>query len=288
MISCKDYVEIKKKLLKDRIETFNRKPKLCVIQIGNNPASNAYVRGKAKDCEEIGITFNHLHIENYEEVSQVVLMEMIELIDADPTTDGIIIQLPIPDKYDIEELQKCISPDKDVDGFRKDSYFDPCTPKGVIDWLKYNNYEFKGKTACVIGRSDIVGKPLARMLSNLDSTVILCHSKTPVDKLTYLISDSDIVFTCINQIEYFDYHDFYSWQDIIDIGLGRGVDGKLHGNITGNHVDYLKERNYGHFIVSGTGSVGLITRVKLLENVIEAYELKMDVTINNTENKLEI
>lgn len=273
MVTCKEYVEIRKEQLKERIKTLSRKPKLCVVQIGNNPASNSYIKGKKKDCEEIGITFNHLHIENYEEVSQVVLMEMIELIDADPTTDGIIIQLPIPDKYDVEELQKCISPDKDVDGFRKDTYFDPCTPKGVIDWLKYNNYVFAGKTACVIGRSDIVGKPLSRMLSDLDSTVILCHSKTPVDKLAYLISDSDIVFTCINQIEYFDSHDFYSWQDIIDIGLGRGIDHKLHGNIAGNHVDYLKGKNYGHLVVSGVGGVGLLTREALIENVVFACEL---------------
>ena len=273
MITCKEYVEIKKEQLKERIKTLSRKPKLCVVQIGNNPASNSYIKGKKKDCEDTGVIFNHLHIENYEEVSQVVLMDMIRTINADPTTDGIIIQLPIPDKYDVEELQTCISPDKDVDGFRKDSYFNPCTPQGVIDWLKYNNYDFEGKTACVIGRSEIVGKPLARLLTDLDVTTVLCHSKTPKVKLTKLMADSDIVFTCINQIEYFKHYDFYSWQDVIDIGLGRGEDGKLHGNIAGDSVDKLKESNYGHLIVSGVGSVGLLTRCSLTENVVYACEL---------------
>ena len=278
MVSCKDYVEIQKQLLKEKISTFERKPKLCVVQIGNDPASNSYIKGKRKDCEEVGVIFNHLHIANYEDVSQVVLMDMISTINADHTTDGIIIQLPIPDKYNIEELQKCISPDKDVDGFRIDSCFKPCTPKGVIELLKYNKYDFSGKIACVVGRSDIVGKPLAEMLTNLDATVILCHSKTSKEQLTKLISASDIVFTCINQIEYFNSSDFYSWQDIIDIGLGRGVDGKLHGNIEGKSVEILKERNYGHFVISGTGNTGLLTRESLLENTVEACELHLKGT----------
>ena len=272
MISCKEYVEIQKKELEEKVKGFKRKPKLVVVQVDHDKASDSYVRGKERDSAEIGIIFEHIEIDSGKYSHEDLVMKLIE-INADENVDGIIVQLPIPDKYDVEELQKCISSDKDVDGFRVDSRFKSCTPLGVINWLKYNNYNFSGKVACVIGRSNILGKPLADMLTDLDATVILCHSKTPEEQLGELIIDSDIIFTCINKIEYFKHDIFCSWNDIIDIGLGIGKDNKLHGNIDAESVEKLKEKNHGCIIVSGKGNTGLTTRLALMQNVVEAYEM---------------
>ena len=272
MISCKEYVEIKKKEFKEKVLTFSKKPCLCVIQIGNNAASNSYIKGKINDCKEIDIDILHIQIDENEK-TEYELIDMLKDINRDNEINGIIIQLPVPDKYDVEKLQQCISPEKDVDGFRRDSCFEPCTPKGVIDWLKYNNYEFSGKTACVIGRSEIVGKPLAKMLTDLNCTVTLCHSKTSELQLLDIVTYSDIVFTCIDKIEYFNRRPFNNEQDIIDIGLGKGQDGKLHGNISKEYLELLKESTYDRILISGIGNTGLLTRLALLENVIKAYEL---------------
>ena len=275
MVSCKEYVELKKEQLKEKVSTFETEPVLVVVQVDSNPASNAYVNGKKRDAQELGIRCLHIIIDSAK-ISQEELEEIIYGFNEDKYVNGIIVQLPIPDKYNVEKLQNCISPEKEVDGFRKDSLFKPCTPLGVINYLTYNEYDFVGKTACVIGRSNIVGKPLAKMLTDLNATVILCHSKTSNHQLVNLISDSDIIFTCIDKIEHFKSYEFYSWQDIIDIGLGRGEDGKLHGNIDAASVESLKETNYGsgHFIISGTGGVGLLTRISLMQNVVEAYEMQ--------------
>ena len=272
MVSCKEYVAIKKEELKEKIKTFARPPKLCVIQVGDNPASNSYIKGKRKDAEEVGIEF--VHIKLPEEVEQGQLEHQVQLQSC--INDGVIVQLPLPKHIDVERITKLIPANKDVDGFRSDSCFKPCTPKGIIDWLEYNEYEFEGKTACVIGRSNILGKPLAEMLTDCNATVILCHSKTTKKQLDKLISDSDIVFTCIDKIEHFTYEDFYSWQDIVDVGLGRGKDGKLHGNIEEKSLDKIREKNYGHIIISGKGNTGLTTRLSLVENTVEAYELNME------------
>lgn len=277
MISCKEYVEIKKKELKEKVGTFKRRPKLCVVQIGNDPASNSYIKGKKKDCEEIGIIFNHLHIENYEEMSQTVLMEMIELIDADPTTDGIIIQLPIPDKYNIKELQQCITPEKDVDGFRKDSYFKPCTPKGIIDWLKYNNYDFVGKDAVVVGRSEIVGKPLVNMLIDEGATVTCCNSHSNVMAYSEY---ANILFSAIGQGKYFNrnWFDFdFLPEIIVDIGINRDKTGKLCGDVDKQDIEtqcQLYGKKIPHITPVPNG-IGLITRETLMDNVICAYEMHM-------------
>ena len=147
IVSCKDYVEIKKKELEEEIQHFNRKPVLAVIQTDNDQASNSYIKGKQKDCDEIGIEMRHVNI--YSNVAGQKEVECIIKDIAKSDADGIIIQLPIPDKYDLERLQHLIPPEKDVDGFRRDSCFKPCTPKGIVDWMEYNDFEFKGKDCCV-------------------------------------------------------------------------------------------------------------------------------------------
>ena len=268
MISCKDYAALKKEELKMKIdEHVIIRPQLAVIQIGDNSASNSYIKGKQKDCEEVGIFFSHYKFSS--DISHDELKEFIADLNEDPIYNGIILQLPVPSHIDVKDIQRLIDPAKDVDGFNSDSYFQPCTPLGVINYLKFNGYHFRGKNACVIGRSDIVGKPLAKMLLDLDCTVTVCHSKSD---LRSVLPCQDIIFTCINQIEFFDETYFAPYQDVIDIGLGKGTDGKLHGNLT--EAAYLQQKEYtgtnNSVVISGTGGVGLLTRLELLNNTYKA------------------
>ena len=268
MISCKDYAALKKEELKTKIdEHIIIRPYLAVIQIGDDPASNSYIKGKQRDCEEVGIFFSHYRFSS--DISHDELKEFIADLNEDPIYNGIILQLPVPSHIDVKDIQRLIDPGKDVDGFNPDSSFQPCTPLGVINYLKFNGYHFRGKNACVIGRSDIVGKPLAKMLLDLDCTVTVCHSKSD---LRSVLPCQDIIFTCINQIEFFDETYFAPYQDVIDIGLGKGTDGKLHGNLT--EAAYLQQKEYtgtnNSVVISGTGGVGLLTRLELLNNTYKA------------------
>ena len=268
MISCKDYAALKKEELKTKIdEHIIIRPYLSVIQIGDDPASNSYIKGKQRDCEEVGIFFSHYRFSS--DISHDELKEFISDLNEDPIYNGIIFQLPVPSHIDVKDIQRLIDPAKDVDGFNPDSSFQPCTPLGVINYLKFNGYHFRGKNACVIGRSDIVGKPLAKMLLDLDCTVTVCHSKSD---LRSVLPCQDIIFTCINQIEFFDETYFAPYQDVIDIGLGKGTDGKLHGNLT--EAAYLQQKEYtgtnNSVVISGTGGVGLLTRLELLNNTYKA------------------
>ena len=268
MISCKDYAALKKEELKTKIdEHIIIRPYLAVIQIGDDPASNSYIKGKQRDCEEVGIFFSHYRFSS--DISHDELKEFISDLNEDPIYSGIILQLPVPSHMDVKDIQKLIDSSKDVDGFNPDSYFQPCTPLGIINYLKFNGYHFRGKNACVIGRSDIVGKPLAKMLLDLDCTVTVCHSKSD---LRSVLPCQDIIFTCINQIEFFDETYFAPYQDVIDIGLGKGTDGKLHGNLT--EAAYLQQKEYtgtnNSVVISGTGGVGLLTRLELLNNTYKA------------------
>ena len=265
IVSCKEYVQIKKENLKKRISLLNKKPCLCVVQIGNNAASNSYIKGKKKDCEEVGIEFMHCHIEEYEKISETMMMDIVRDLDRSRSIDGIIIQLPIPDKYDVEKLQKCISAEKDVDGFRRDSDFEPCTPKGIIDWLDYNNYDYAGKDVVVIGRSKIVGKPLVNMLIDKGATVTCCNSKTLY--LEYFTQNADLIVSAIGKPKHFDGLSFNYPEIIIDVGINKDKDGKLCGDVDRESVERVFDDTY---VTPVPGGVGLLTRVALLENVVKA------------------
>jgi methylenetetrahydrofolate dehydrogenase (NADP+)/methenyltetrahydrofolate cyclohydrolase len=265
IISCKEYIQTKKEKLKEKITTLNKKPCLCVIQIGNNAASDSYIKGKKKDCEEVGIEFLHRHIENYETFSEERVMAIIQDLNDNRAIDGIIIQLPVPDKYNVDNLQKCISPEKDVDGFRRDSKFDPCTPKGIIDWLDYNEYDFLGKDAVVIGRSKIVGKPLVNMLIDKGATVTCCNSKTMF--VEHYLQFADLIISAIGKPKYFDGLSFNCPEIIVDVGINRDKDGKLCGDIDRESVERVFDDTY---VTPVPGGVGLLTRLALLENVVNA------------------
>ena len=266
MVSCREYAEIKLEELQKKVESFDRKPKLCVIQTGNDKASDSYINSKRKACEEVGIEFCHVHIEDHWHLSEENFIKIINMKNTDNSIDGIIIQLPIPEKYDIDKLQKYISPDKDVDGFRKDSYFTSCTPKGIIDWLNYNNYDFSGKNITVIGRSNIVGKPLVNLLIDRGATVTCCNSKTK-----YLISHTygaDMIISAVGKPKLFGYSYFNNPEIIIDVGISRYYNNKLCGDIdTYGFDEHLKNT----YVTPVPGGVGKLTVCSLLDNVYKAY-----------------
>lgn len=270
MNHCKTFSENMKNLIKTKVSGMVEKPILTIIQVGNNPSSNSYIKGKIADCQATGIKHNHLQFS--EDITTDELVHKIETADA--YSDGTIVQLPLPKHIDIKTVQNAISSGHDVDGFSILSHFKPCTPAGVIKYLEYEDFDFKGKTACVIGRSDIVGKPLAEMLLEKDMTVIVCHSKTPRETMMQMVESADIVFTAINPIEFFDeeWFDSLNGRHIIDIGLGVNADGKLRGNIKKEVKDQLITDNPNKIIVSGVGGVGLLTRITLLEHTLIAQE----------------
>lgn len=268
IVSCKDYVEIKKKKLKEEIRHFNRKPVLAVIQIDNDQASNSYIKGKQKDCDEIGIEMRHVNI--YSNVAGQKEVECIIKDIAKSDADGIIIQLPIPDKYDLERLQHLIPPEKDVDGFRKGSCFKPCTPKGIIDWMEYNDFEFEGKDCCVLGRSKIVGLPLTNMLIEKGATVTCCNSTTP--STWYYTRNADYAFSAVGVPNYFDFSDFQDFCElVVDIGINRDENGKLCGDV--NNAGFESSLN-DTYVTPVPGGVGLLTRLALMQNTLNAYKIQ--------------
>lgn len=270
MISCKEYVEMRKEELREQISILsknNRAPHLDVIQIGSDDASERYIRGKKKDCEEVGIAFSHLHIENYSfyDIDDVkrVISDVCNISDC----DGIIVQLPIPDKFNVEELQNAIPAKKDVDGFRRDSMFTPCTPKGMIDYLEYNNVNLSGELCVVVGRSKIVGKPMVNLLIDRGATVICCNSKTK--DLKSLTQQAKIVVSAVGKPEIFDFSYFNESQILLDVGINLNASGKLCGDIVRDAKDKVT------YATPVPGGVGLLTRLALLENTFEAYKMNM-------------
>lgn len=268
IVSCKDYVEIKKKELKEEIKHLDKKPVLAVIQIDDDQASNSYIKGKQKDCDEIGIEMRHVNI--YSNTTEQKEVECVITDIAKSDADGIIIQLPIPDKYNLERLQHLIPPEKDVDGFRKDSCFKPCTPKGIIDWMEYNNFEFEGKDCCVLGRSKIVGLPLTNMLIEKGVTVTCCNSTTP--STWYYTRNADYAFSAVGVPNYFDFSDFQDFCElVVDIGINRDENGKLCGDV--NNAGFESSLN-DTYVTPVPGGVGLLTRLALMQNVVDAYKIQ--------------
>lgn len=268
IVSCKDYVEIKKKELKEEIRHFNRKPVLAVIQIDNDQASNSYIKGKQKDCDEIGIEMRHVNI--HSDVAGQKEVECIIKDIAKSDADGIIIQLPIPDKYDLERLQHLIPSEKDVDGFRRDSCFKPCTPKGIVDWMEYNSFEFRGKDCCVLGRSKIVGLPLTNMLIEKGATVTCCNSTTP--STWYYTRNADYAFSAVGVPNYFDFSDFQDFCElVVDIGINRDENEKLCGDV--NNAGFESSLN-DTYVTPVPGGVGLLTRLALMQNTLNAYKIQ--------------
>lgn len=254
MVSCKEYFEIKQNLLQMQ----QKKPILVIFQIDDNAASNAYIRGKKKDCEKIGIQVEHFKLKS-EQLSQEDFETLIKQVGEIPSYTGILIQLPIPDKYDLESLIALIPKEKDVDGFKKDSPFYPCTAKGIIDWLNYNSINVQGKDVVVIGRSNIVGKPLVNMLIEQGATVTCCNSHTK--DIQQYTKNAEIVISAVGKPYIWDASYFSDKTKlIIDVGISR-VDGMLVGDVDSTNI------SDSTYVTPVPGGVGLLTRIALLENL---------------------
>lgn len=258
MNKMKEYAAMRKAELKERIAKECSHPLLLIIRVGENPASERYVRNKIKDCEEVGIFAVDAHLP--EGISTIGLMEYIQKNQYN--YDGIIVQQPLPDYINQEVINKIIDPKRDVDGFHPMSKFKPATAKGIVDYLEWRNFDFEGMNAVVIGRSDIVGKPVAKLLLEKDCNVTICHSKTPYKNLMNYIYDADLIICAVGKEKFLDCT-FLKNTPVIDVGINFDKNGKLCGDCFG--------KTEGSTNISPVpGGVGLLTRVALLENVVEA------------------
>ncbi|MCL2355442.1 MAG: bifunctional methylenetetrahydrofolate dehydrogenase/methenyltetrahydrofolate cyclohydrolase FolD [Oscillospiraceae bacterium] len=245
-------------------------PKLAVIMVGNDPSSRIYVRNKSKACEEIGITYEeHLLCDdtNMEE-----LLNLIEKLNNQKDIHGILLQSPIPKHLDVDKAFRAISPNKDVDGFNPinvgklclgQDTFISCTPFGVIKLLEEYNIEIEGKNAVVIGRSNIVGKPMFQCLLDKNATVTICHSRTK--NLQKITSEADIIVAAIGKPKFVTKDMVKENAVVIDVGINRLESGKICGD-----VDYAEVAGKAAHITPVPGGVGPMTIAMLMHNVVKA------------------
>lgn len=274
IINVKEIIERKKQDLKEKVESLKQNgiaPKLVVIHANEDPASDIYISKKRKMCEELGILEEEYDFD--ENVKQEEIIELLDKLNQDDNVHGILVQLPIYNHLDSKEILEAISPKKDVDGFHPMNTgklmqgvggVAPCTPKGVMTILDELNVDIEGKNATVIGRSIIVGRPMASLLLNKGATVTTCHSKTA--DLKEHTKNADILVVAVGKPHLVTEDMVKEGAIVIDVGINR-VDGKLMGDVdTGNVAKKAK------YTTPVPGGVGLTTVYTLMENVIELAE----------------
>ncbi|MEE1304522.1 MAG: bifunctional methylenetetrahydrofolate dehydrogenase/methenyltetrahydrofolate cyclohydrolase FolD [Agathobacter sp.] len=255
-----------------RLKEEGREGCLAVIQVGNDPASSVYVGNKKRACEYIGI--KSLAYELPEETSEDDLIELIGKLNGDASVHGILCQLPLPKHIDENRVINAIDPHKDVDGFHPQSVgslvigqpgFVSCTPAGIIQLLKRSNIEIAGKHCVVIGRSNIVGKPMALLMLRENATVTICHSKTR--DLKKICKEADILIVAIGKPEFVDSSFVKEGAVVIDVGIHRKADNKLTGD-----VDFSDVEPHVSAITPVPGGVGPMTIAMLMSNCVEAMK----------------
>ena len=247
-----------------------RRPGLAVILVGENPASQVYVRGKEKDCEECGIL--NLGRKLPADTSEEELLGIIAQMNADPTVDGILVQLPLPKHIDEGKVLRAISPAKDVDCFHPENVGEmmvgdpicwPCTPYGVMELLREYGISAAGKHCVVLGRSNIVGKPMTLLLLRDNGTVTVCHSRTPDLKEQCL--RADILVAAVGKVNLVTADMVKDGAVVVDVAMNRNEAGKLCGD-----VDYAAVAEKASYITPVPGGVGPMTRAILMKNVLAA------------------
>lgn len=242
---------------------------LAVIQVGDDPASSVYVNNKKKACEYIGIDSESYHLP--EETTETELLELIDELNGKPEVNGILVQLPLPEQIDEDKVLLAISPEKDVDGFHPVNVgnlsigrpgFVSCTPAGVIQLLKRSGIEIEGKECVVLGRSNIVGKPMAMLLLRENGTVTVCHSRTK--NLKEITKRADILVVAIGKPKFIDADYVKEGAVVIDVGIHRNENGKLCGD-----VDFESVAPYCAAITPVPGGVGPMTIAMLMHNCVE-------------------
>jgi len=273
IIDGKKTAESIRKELKEKIQTMTIKPHLVVILVGDDPASKIYVNMKERDAEEIGMQGTVIRMAG--DTTQEKLEETITNLNNDPEVHGILLQLPIPDQLNEERALDLISPEKDVDGLHDINVgrlhnnkegLRPCTPSGIIELLDRYHVETEGKYAVVIGRSKLVGKPIARMLEQRQATVTVCHSRT--QDLATITKQADIIVVAAGRANLLTGDMVSEGVVVIDVGTNK-VDGKLVGDVNFDEVSQKASK-----ITPVPGGVGPMTRAMLLVNTLKAMKLQ--------------
>lgn len=264
-----------KEQMKQRIAQLKQQginPKLVVVLVGDNSASQVYVRNKHKSCGKVGIESEVITMP--EQTTQQELLEVVERLNQDETVDGILVQLPLPKQIDEKTVLRSILPEKDVDGFHPvnvgllsigDECFAPATPSGIIAMFQEYGIDIAGKNCVVIGRSNIVGKPMAALLLKNNATVTICHSKT--EDLASYTRRADVVIVATGRRHTLTAEMVKEGAVVVDVGMNRNEQGKLCGD-----VDYEEVKEKASFITPVPGGVGPMTITELLENTIQAAQ----------------
>lgn len=274
---AKDIKEEVKQKVTEAKGKYGRPPHLVVILVGEDPASQSYVRGKGKDGEEVG--FKSTTIKKPENISEEDLLKLIKELNADDEVDGILVQLPLPKHIDENKVIETIDSAKDVDGFhpanvaalwQKRPCIYPCTPKGIIKLLDKAGVQIEGKKAVVIGRSNIVGLPVSKLLLDRNATVTIAHSRTK--NLPEVASEADILVVAIGRPRFVTADMVKPGAAVIDVGVNRDpLNGKLCGD-----VDFEVCQEKASIITPVPGGVGPMTRACLMENTFECFLNKMN------------
>lgn len=257
--------------LAKKVKENELKPNLAVILCGNNEASKIYVNIKSRYCKEVGIDFQEYYLS--EDVLEKELLELIEKLNNDKNINGILVQYPVPKQIDLQKVANKILPEKDVDGFNPynigllnigNPNFIPCTPYGIMKLFEEYNIDLVGKKAVIIGRSNVVGKPMAECLLNAGATITVCHSKTKDLKAELL--NADIIISSAGKRNLVTADMVKDGAIVIDVGTNRDENGKICGD-----VDYENVKNKASYITPNPGGVGPMTVAMLLNNVVKAY-----------------
>ena len=277
IIDGKELAKKVRKELKKDVEALKAKginPKLAVIMVGNDPGSTVYVRNKSKACEKVGIEFEEFLFD--EKTEEAELLDLIDKLNADDSVHGILLQCPVPKHIDVNKAFRRISPNKDVDGFNPinvgnltigEDAFISCTPYGVVKMFEEYNIETEGKRAVILGRSNIVGKPMIQCMLNKNSTVTVCHSRT--QNIGEVIKEADIVIAAIGKPNFVKADMVKDGAVVIDVGINRLEDGTITGD-----VDYENVALKASFITPVPGGVGPMTIAMLLNNVVKAAKIE--------------
>lgn len=271
-----DGKEIKKQLLdelKEEVSKLEIKPSLVVIQVGDNDASNVYIKQKAKMADYVGYDYRHIKLS--EDITTEEIIKIIDELNNDKKINGVMVQMPLPNHVDTELVQNAVIPSKDVDGLsdfnagllfhNKDALYS-CTPYGVMELLKRYKIQVEGRHVVVVGRSNLVGKPMSMMLTNAGATVTLCHSKT-VDLSKYT-KDADILISCVGKANFITADMVKEDSVVIDVGITRSESG-LCGDVKFDEVASKTK-----YITPVPGGVGPMTVAMLGSNVLKAYYMQ--------------
>lgn len=281
VISGKELATIRRNAMKEEViefsKKYNRLPHLVVILVGEDPGSVSYVTGKGKACVEIGI--KNTTIKKPVTITEKELLDIIDELNNDDTVDGILVQLPLPKHINSDLVINAITPGKDVDGFHpinvaslylKQPGIVSCTPKGIIEVLDYANIKIEGKHAVVIGRSNIVGMPVSKLLLDRNATVTICHSKTA--NLAEITKTADILIAAVGKAKFVKKEMVKDGAVVIDVGVNRDLEtNKLCGDVDFNDVEPVAS-----YITKVPGGIGPMTITCLMENTLECYLKHME------------